>query len=40
MKYSSKRSDFLRFYLTWQNPEQLFVAQELINNIKLKCCEI
>ena len=26
--------------LTWQNPEQLFVAQELINNVKLKCCGI
>jgi len=21
--------------LTWQNPEQLFVAQELINKVKL-----
>ena len=26
--------------LTWQNPEQLFVAQELINKVKSKCCEI
>ena len=26
--------------LTWQNPEQLFVAQELINKIKSKCCGI
>jgi len=22
-------------FLTWQNPEQLFVAQELINKVKL-----
>jgi len=26
--------------LTWQNPEQLFVAQELIKKFKLKCCGI
>jgi hypothetical protein len=26
--------------LTWQNPEQLFVAQELIKIVKLKCCGI
>ena len=26
--------------LTWQNPEQLFVAQELINKVKSKCCGI
>ena len=26
--------------LTWQNPEQLFVAQELIKKVKLKCCGI
>ena len=26
--------------LTWQNPGQLFVAQELINKVKLKCCGI
>ena len=26
--------------LTWQNPEQLFVAQVLINKIKSKCCGI
>ena len=25
---------------TWQNPEQLFVAQELINKVKSKCCGI
>ena len=24
--------------LTWQNPEQLFVAQELMNKVKSKCC--
>ncbi|MDB1068462.1 hypothetical protein, partial [Phocaeicola vulgatus] len=24
----------------WQNPEQLFVAQELINKVKSKCCGI
>ena len=24
--------------MTWQNPEQLFVAQVLIKNIKLQCC--
>ena len=24
--------------LTWPNPEQLFVAQVLIKNVKLKCC--
>ena len=27
-------------HLTWQNPEQLFVAQELINKVKSKCCGI
>mgnify|MGYP000720982281 FL=1 len=27
-------------FLTWQNPEQLFVAQELINKVKSKCCGI
>ena len=26
--------------LTWQDPEQLFVAQELINKVKSKCCGI
>ena len=26
--------------LTWQNPEQLIVAQDIINNVKLKCCGI
>ena len=26
--------------LTWQNPEQLFVAQELINKVKSKYCGI
>ena len=26
--------------LTWQNPEQLFVAQVLINKVKSKCCGI
>ena len=26
--------------LTWRNPEQLFVAQELINKVKSKCCGI
>ena len=26
--------------LTWQNPEQLFVAQELINKVKSKRCGI
>ena len=26
--------------LTWQNPEQLFVAQGLINKVKSKCCGI
>ena len=26
--------------LTWQNPEQLFVAQVLIKIVKLKCCGI
>ena len=26
--------------LTWQNPEQLVVAQELINKVKSKCCGI
>ena len=26
--------------LTWQNPEQFFVAQELINKVKSKCCGI
>ena len=26
--------------LTWQKPEQLFVAQELINKVKSKCCGI
>ena len=26
--------------LTWQNPGQLFVAQELINKVKLQCCGI
>ena len=26
--------------MTWQNPEQLFVAQELINKVKLQCCGI
>jgi hypothetical protein len=36
--------------LAWQNPEplgfaasrveELFVAQELVNNVKLKCCGI
>ena len=26
--------------LTWQNPERLFVAQELINKVKSKCCGI
>ena len=26
--------------LTWQNPEQLFVAQELINKVKAKWCGI
>ena len=25
-------------FLTWQNPEKLFVAQVLIKNIKLECC--
>ena len=32
--------DLRLFYLTWQNPEQLFVAQELINKVKSKCCGI
>ena len=27
-------------FLKWQNPEQLFVAQELINKVKSKCCGI
>ena len=27
-------------FLTWQNPGQLFVAQELINKVKSKCCGI
>ena len=26
--------------LTWQNPDQVFVAQELINKVKSKCCGI
>jgi hypothetical protein len=26
--------------LTWQNPEQLFVAQVLTNKVKSKCCGI
>ena len=26
--------------LTWKNPEQLFVAQVLINKVKSKCCGI
>ena len=26
--------------MTWQNPEQLFVAQVLINKVKSKCCGI
>ena len=26
--------------MTWQNPEQLFVAQVLIKKVKLKCCGI
>ena len=26
--------------LTWQNTEQLFVAQVLINKVKSKCCGI
>ena len=26
--------------LTWQNPEQLFVVQVLINKVKSKCCGI
>ena len=26
--------------LTWQNPGQPFVAQELINKVKSKCCGI
>ena len=26
--------------LTWQYPEQLFVAQVLINKVKSKCCGI
>ena len=26
--------------MTWQNPGQLFVAQELINKVKLQCCGI
>ncbi|MCI6555034.1 MAG: hypothetical protein MSA43_05185 [Prevotella sp.] len=26
--------------LTWQNPEQQKVAQELINKVKSKCCGI
>ena len=26
--------------LTWQNPKQLIVAQELINKVKSKCCGI
>ena len=26
--------------LTWQNPEQLFVSQVLINQVKSKCCGI
>ena len=26
--------------LTWQIPEQLFVAQVLINKVKSKCCGI
>ena len=35
-------SSFLKLLknLTWQNPEQLFVAQELINKVKSKCCGI
>ena len=27
-------------YLTWQHPEQLIVAQDVINNVKLKSCGI
>ena len=27
-------------FLTWQSPEQLFVAQELINKVKSKWCGI
>ena len=27
-------------FLTWQNPGQLFVAQELVKDVKLKCCGI
>jgi len=26
--------------LTWKNPEQLFVAQEIINKVKSKSCGI
>ena len=26
--------------LTWQNPEQLIVAQDVINDVKLKYCGI
>jgi len=26
--------------LTWQNPEQYFVTQELKKEVKLKCCGI
>ena len=26
--------------LTWKNSEQLFVAQELINKVKFRCCGI
>lgn len=27
-------------FLTWQHPEQLIVAQDVINNVKLKSCGI
>ena len=38
--FSAKQTkkDFLT--LTWQNPGQLFVAQELIKKVELKCCGI
>jgi hypothetical protein len=35
-----KRSTKVSENLTWQNPGQLFVAQELIKIVKLKYCGI
>ena len=35
-----QRGQICLAFPTWQNPEQLFVAQELINKVKSKCCGI